>query len=172
MLRRTATVTAGGAKAASRSVKLGKRSVSDVTIRFSAAGVSAVRAAGGRATLKLALARAPRTTARRTMTLGLPGATRGYRRAHSGQGPSPGGTSPAAAALDRGRPPGSEGAYDDLEFTLIDGKITITKTRLVPVYCFEIGAGHYHNTLSFEPFVLAGPWTSAARGRPAVGHLR
>jgi hypothetical protein len=57
---------------------------------------------------------------------------------------------------------GTEGAYDDLEFTLIGGKITITKTPLVPVYCFENGAGHYQNALSFEPFVVTGPWNLGA----------
>jgi hypothetical protein len=57
---------------------------------------------------------------------------------------------------------GTEGAYDDLEFTLVAGKITITKTPLVPVYCFENGAGHSQSSLSFEPFVVTGPWTLGA----------
>ena len=58
--------------------------------------------------------------------------------------------------------PAAWGTYDDLEFTLIDGQITITKTPPVPVYCFENGAGHYGNALSFEPFVVTGPWTLGA----------
>jgi hypothetical protein len=59
---------------------------------------------------------------------------------------------------------GDEGAYDDLEFTLVNGEITITKTPLVPVYCFENGAGHYGSALSFEPFVVTGPWTLGGDG--------
>ena len=54
VLRGTATVTAGGAKAASRSVKLGKRSVSDVTIRFGSAGVAAVRRSSSRSSVPAA----------------------------------------------------------------------------------------------------------------------
>jgi hypothetical protein len=143
-LKGTATVTAGSAKAAARSVKLGKRSVSAVTIRFGAAGVESVRAARGRATVKLALKRAGGKTlsAKRTLTLRFPG----------------GGTPKPASDRWVGRM-GTEGAYDDLEFTLVEGKLTITKTPLVPVYCFENGAGHYGNALSFEPFVVTGPWS-------------
>jgi len=174
-LRGTATVTAGSAKAASRSVKLRKRSVSDVTIRFSASGVAAVRAAGGRATVRLALERAGgrKLTARRTMTLRFTG---GGGQPAPGGPPTPGGGSPTpggSPAPGGGTPQpqptntwvgrmGTEGAYDDLEFTLIGGKITITKTPLVPVYCFENGAGHYQNALSFEPFVVTGPWNLGA----------
>ena len=191
-LRGTATVTAGGVKAASRTVKLPKRSVTDVPLRFGAAGVAAVRAAGGRATVKLALKRAggTQTSAKRTMTLRLAGATGGTGGGSTpapgggttpgtggGSTPAPGGgTTPTGggstptgggsqqpASINKwaGRM-GSEGAYDDLEFTLINGQITITKTPLVPVYCFENGAGHYGNALSFEPFVVTGPWTLGA----------
>jgi hypothetical protein len=59
---------------------------------------------------------------------------------------------------------GTEGAYDDLEFTLENGQLQITKTPLVPVYCFESGAGHYGSALSFEPFVVAGPWALGSDG--------
>ena len=99
-LRGTATVTAGRAKAASRSVKLRKRSVSDVTIRFSAAGVAAVRAAGGRATVKLALRRAggPKLTAKRTLTLRFTG---GSGQPAPGGSPSPGaGPAPGSPARE------------------------------------------------------------------------
>ena len=34
----------------------------------------------------------------------------------------------------------------------------------MPVYCFENGAGHYGNALSYEPFVVAGPWTVGSDG--------
>ena len=170
-LRGTATVLAGGAKAASRSVKLRKRSVTDVTLRFGAEGVAAVRAAGGRATVKLALERAggKKTTAKRTLTLRLGSGGGATPAPGGGSSPAPGGGStpggggsqPAPSNKWAGRM-GTEGAYDDLEFTLIDGQITITKTPLVPVYCFENGAGHYGNALSFEPFVVTGPWTLGA----------
>jgi hypothetical protein len=172
-LRGTATVLAGGANAASRSVKLRKRSVTDVTLRFGAEGVAAVRAAGGRATVKLALKRAggKKLTAKRTLTLRLGTAgTGGGQPAPGGSSPAPGGgSSPASGGGSQPVPTnewagrmGTEGAYDDLEFTLIDGQINITKTPLVPVYCFENGAGHYGNALSFEPFVVTGPWTLGA----------
>jgi hypothetical protein len=179
-------VTAGSAKAAARSVKLGKRSVSDVTIRFGAAGVESVRAAGGRATVKLALKRAGgrKLSAKRTLTLRFPGGdgqpapggpgsqpapAPGGGGAQPGGQPSPGGSGTPTPAPGGGTPKpasdkwvgrmGTEGAYDDLEFTLVEGKLTITKTPLVPVYCFENGAGHYGNALSFEPFVVTGPWS-------------
>jgi hypothetical protein len=187
-VRGTATVLAGGTTAAQRTVKLRKRSVTDVTLRFDAAGLAAVRAAGGRATVKLSLRRAggKKLTAKRTLTLRLPGA--GTGGAGGGSNPAPGGstggtgggsTGGTGGSTGGGSTPGggaqqpaptnkwagrmgTEGAYDDLEFTLIDGKITITKTPLVPVYCFENGAGHYGNALSFEPFVVTGPWTLGA----------
>jgi hypothetical protein len=186
-LRGTATVAAGGTKAAYRTVKLRKRSVADVTLRFGAEGVAAVRAAGGRATVKLALKRTGgrKLTAKRVMTLRLGSTTDGTGGTGGGSNPAPGGgttpgtgggTTPASGGgttpggggsqpapsnkwVDR---MGTEGAYDDLEFTLIDGQISITKTPLVPVYCFENGAGHYGNALSFEPFVVTGPWTLGA----------
>jgi hypothetical protein len=165
VLRGTATVTAGsGAKAASRRVRLGRRSVSDVPLRFGRAGVEAVRAARGRATVKLALegAGGKSLTARRTMTLRFPAGDQspapGGDPAPGGQ-PSPGGGPTSKPSSDTwvGRM-GTEGAYDDLELTLIDGRITFTKTPLVPVYCFEMG-GQYRTALSFEPFVVSGPWT-------------
>jgi hypothetical protein len=165
-LRGTATVTAGSAKAASRRVRLGRRSVTDVTIRFSASGVAAVRAAGGRATVKLALKRAGgrKLSARRRLTLRLgsgganpaPGGTNGGTGGGSNGGT--GGGSPQGQTNAWVGRMGTEGAYDDLEFTLVGGVITITKTPLVPVYCFENGAGHYLNALSLEPFVVPGPW--------------
>jgi hypothetical protein len=177
-LRGSASVLAGGTTAAKRAIRLRKRSVTDLTLRFDARGVEALRAAGGRATVKLALRRGGRRyAAKRTMTLRL--ATGG-----SGQSPAPGGgaqpggdgttpvpgggstpapggggSQPAASSSRWAGRMGTEGAYDDLEFTLIDGNITITKTPLVPVYCFENGAGHYGNALSFEPFVVTGPWS-------------
>ena len=188
-VRGTATVLANGATAASRTVRLRKRSVTDVALRFDAAGLAAVRAAGGRATVKLVLKRPGGRwlTARRTLTLRLPGSGSGSGGGSGGGGgsnPAPGGstggstggtgggqtggaTTPGGGAqqpapTDKwvGRM-GTEGAYDDLELTLVDGKITITKTPLVPVYCFEMG-GQYRTALSFEPFVVTGPWTLGA----------
>jgi hypothetical protein len=167
LLRGTATVTAGSAKAASRSVRLPKVSVTGVKLRFGAKGLAALRAASGRATLKLALRRADgkKAAARRTLTFRL--ATGGGQTPAPGGGSTPGGgtTNPQPAPSNAwvGRM-GDEGAYDDLEFTLVDGELTITKTPLVPVYCFENGAGHYGNALSFEPFLVPGPWALGTDG--------
>jgi hypothetical protein len=176
VLRGSATVLAGGRTAASRTVKLPKRSVTDVKLRFDAKGLEALRAAGGRATVKLALRRAggAKTKASRTLTLRFangggpapapaPGGTGGQPPAPSGGSstPAPGGGASASKWVGR---MGTEGAYDDLELTLSGGRLQITKTPLVPVYCFENGAGHYDNALSYEPFVVAGPWTVGTDG--------
>ncbi len=185
-LRGTATVTAGAKTAATRAVRLPKLSVTDVKLRFDAKGAAALRAAGGRATVKLALRRAggKRTTARRTLTIRL-AAAGGQAPAPGGQAPAPGGTggqaggdpipggstTPGGGTTTPQPTPsnkwvgrmGTEGAYDDLEFTLANGQLQITKTPLVPTYCFEMG-GSYRNALSFEPFVVAGPWTIGTDG--------
>ena len=179
VLRGTATVTAGSASVASRSVRLPKLAVTSVKLRIDGKGVAALRAANGRATVKLALRRAGgrKATARRTLTLRLPAAA-------GGPSPGPGtpGTPTTPAPAQPGGTPspspsptptpsntwagrmGTEGAYDDFAFTLIGGEITITEPPLVPVYCFENGAGHYGNALSFEPFVVTGPWTLGSDG--------
>ena len=159
-------------------MKLPKRLVTDVKLRFDAKGARrAARAAGGRATVKLALRRAGGSKTKattRTLTL----------RLASGGGPGPRPRRPGGAGRQPARPHppggsrrrrprgsnkwvgrmGTEGAYDDLEFTLAGGRLQLTKTPLVPVYCFENGAGHYGNALSFEPFVAAGPWTVGSDG--------
>jgi hypothetical protein len=181
-LRGTATVTAGAKTAATRTVKLPKLSVTGVKLRFDAKGADALRAAGGRATVKLALRRAgakTKTTARRTLTIRL-AAAGGQVPAPGGQTPTPGGTgggqTPAPGGSGGGTTTpqptssnkwigrmGTVGAYDDLEFTLANGQMQITKTPLVPTYCFESG-GAYRTALSFEPFVVAGPWTIGTDG--------
>jgi hypothetical protein len=142
-------------------------------------GLAALRAANGRATVKLALRRAggKMATARRALTFRLatsggqapaPGGSTG-----GGQTPAPGGGSAPGGGTTNPQPSpsntwvgrlGDEGAYDDLEFTLVNGEITITKAPLVPVYCFDNGAGHYGSALSFEPFVATGPWTLGSDG--------
>jgi hypothetical protein len=179
-LRGSAAVTAGAKTVATRAVKLPKLSVTDVKLRFDAKGADALRAANGRATVKLALRRAggKKTTARRTLTIRLatsggqapaPGGTNGEAPAPGGstggQTPPGGGTTPPPASSSNkwvGRM-GTEGAYDDLEFTLTNGQLQITQTPLVPTYCFEMG-GQYRSALSFEPFVVTGPWTLGADG--------
>ncbi len=179
VLRGSAKVLAGARTAATRAVKLPKRSVTDVKLRFSAKGLAALRAAGGRATVKLTLRRSggARTKASRTLTLRFapgggpapaPGGNGGQTPAPSGGGSTPapggGGTTPPASSNKWVGRMGTEGAYDDLELTLAGGQLQITKTPLVPVYCFENGAGHYGNALSYEPFVVAGPWTVGSDG--------
>lgn len=161
VLRGTATVTVRGKKVAGRSVRLGKRSVSRVSLRFNARALDALRAAGGRATVTLKLRRAgsKRTlTARRTLTLALPAAQPGP--APAAQQPAAPAPAPAAAPASNrwaGRM-GSEGAYDDFAFTVDNGQMTITKAPFVPVSCGEIG-GLYRVALSLELFDAPGPWT-------------
>ncbi|HEX8204979.1 MAG TPA: hypothetical protein VF587_02850 [Solirubrobacteraceae bacterium] len=158
VLRGKASLAAGGRKVASRSVRLGKRSVSEVRLFVGTAGVDALRAAGGRATLTLKLSgRGRASTARRALTFTLPGGP-----------PAPaapqGDVSPAPAAQTRwvGRM-GTEGDYDDFELTIENGQMTLTKPALVPVSCFENGGG-YASALSFELFDAMGPWAVGADG--------
>ena len=149
-LRGTATVTAAGRTVATRRVRLARRSVTAVKLRFGDAALTTLRSTRGRATLKLALRKA---AARRTLTFRLP--------AKPGD-PAPADPKPPASNTWTGRM-GTEGAYDDFEFTLDGDQIRFTKTPLVPVYCFEMG-GQYRNALSFEPFAVAGPWTLGSDG--------
>jgi hypothetical protein len=157
VMRGTAKVTAGGRTVAKRNVRLPKRSVSTVKLRFGRAGVAALRDAAGRATIKLQLRRpgGRKSSARRTLTLRLPAAP-------PQQPAAPG--EPAPPAPDRwvGRM-GSEGAYDDLELTASGGQLQITKGPFVPVSCFEMG-GAYRSSISFELFDAPGPWTLGTDG--------
>ena len=154
-LRGTAKVTSRGRTVAARSVKLPKRSVTAVKLRFGSDAVSALRDAGGRGTLKLQLRRSNgrRMIAKKKVSFQLPS---GDRPAPAG--PTPGGQ-PSQPASDRwvGRM-GDEGAYDDLELTLAGGQLQITKPPLVPIYCLENG-GTFRTGLSYEPFLVPGPWT-------------
>ena len=130
-----------------------------VKLRFDRQAVTALRDAGGRATIKLKLRRpnGRRSTARRTIALRLPS---GAPQAP----PTPGSGQPTPAGSDRwvGRM-GTEGAYDDLELTVSGGQIQITKGPFVPVSCFEMG-GAYRSSLSFELFDAPGPWTIGTDG--------
>lgn len=151
VLRGKATIAVGGRVLATRSVRLGKRSVSTIRIRFGGKALEALRAAGGRATMTLKLrgARGKGTTARRALTLQVPEA------AVKPTSPAP---PPAAPPSNRwvGRM-GAEGAYDDLEMTVIDGQMQITKFPMVPVSCAE-GGGALRIALSLELFDAPGPW--------------
>jgi hypothetical protein len=59
---------------------------------------------------------------------------------------------------------GSEGAYDDLELTIDNGQLQITKPPVVPVFCFAGGAGSGSST-SLELFDAPGPWTVGSDGQ-------
>jgi hypothetical protein len=166
-LRGTLTATVGGRAVATRSVRLPRRAVTELSLTFDAGALPALRAAAGRATFTLRVRRAGGrwTTARRRLTLRLPAAPPPSPAPVPG---TPGGPAPAPApASDRwvGRM-GSEGAYDDLELTVAGGQLRITKPPLVPVSCFENG-GSYRSALSLEPFVAAGPWTVGTDGSVA-----
>ena len=157
-LRGKATVTVRGKTVASRNVRLAKRSVSEVSLRFNATALDALRAAGGRATITLKLRRSgsrKTMTARRTLKLALPAAPQAPATPQQAAPPAP----PAPAASNRwvGRM-GTEGAYDDFEFTLSGGQMTLTKPAMVPVSCGEMG-GSNRIALSLELFDAMGPWT-------------
>jgi len=164
-LRGTATVTVRGRTVAKRTVRLPKRSVTTVKLRFSPHAVAALRNAAGRATIRLRLRRpgGRRSTARRTLTLRVTHAPGPGSDAEGDQGGSTGGqTTPPASDRWVGRM-GTEGPYDDLELTVTGGQIQITKPPFVPVSCFEMG-GSYRSALSFELFDAAGPWAIGSDG--------
>ena len=160
-LRGTANVTMRGRTVAKRKVRLPKRSVTTVKLRFDRQAAAALRDAASRATIKLRLRRpgGRTSTARRTLTL---------RPASGGpQAPAPGSNAggqptPPVASRWVGRM-GTEGPYDYLELTLTNGQMQITKAAVVPVSCFEMG-GSYRSSLSFELFDAPGPWTIGTDG--------
>jgi hypothetical protein len=162
-LRGKAIVTAGRRTVFRRSVKLAKRSVKTITLRFDAGAMSALRAAGGRVRITLRLRRpgGRKTTAKRSLTLRLPA------EGTPPPAPSPGDAPPPPPVAERwvGRM-GTEGAYDDLELTLTGGQIQITKAPMVPVSCFENG-GSYRSAISLELFTAPGPWTVGTDGSAA-----
>lgn len=160
-LRGTANVTVRARTVAKRKVRLAKRAVTTVKLRFNRHAAATLRAAAGRATIKLRLRRpgGRKSSARRTLTL----------RIASGapQAPAPGsnaGGQPTPPASNRwvGRM-GTEGPYDDLELTAAGGQLELTKAPFVPVSCFENG-GSFRSSLSFELFDAAGPWTVGTDG--------
>jgi hypothetical protein len=158
-LRGTAKVAVRGRTVAKRTVRLPKRSVTGVKLRFKPQAVAALRDAAGRATVKLALRRpgGRRSSARRTLTLRVPESAPIPAPGSNGGQPAPAGASRWAGRM------GTEGAYDDFEFTLANGQMQITKPALVPVSCFENG-GSYRSALSFEIFDAPGPWTIGTDG--------
>ena len=142
-----------GRTVARRRVRLAKRSVTGVKLRFDRQAVAALRAAAGRATIKLQLRRAGggrKSTARRTLTLRLPSGAPQPPAPGSGPGGQP---APSSASRWVGRM-GTEGPYDDLEqLTLTGGQLQITKAPVVPVSCFEMG-GSYRSAIWIELFLL------------------
>jgi hypothetical protein len=167
-LRGTASVTVRARTVAKRKVRLAKRSVSTVRLRFDRQAAAALRGAAGRATIKLRLRRpgGRRTTARRTLTL----------RVGAGAPQAPAAPVPGSNAGGQPTPPashrwvgrmGTEGPYDDLELTVADGQLQITKAPVVPVSCFENG-GSFRSSLSFELFTAAGPWMIGTDGLVAT----
>jgi hypothetical protein len=148
-LRGTANVTVRARAVSKRTVRLPKRSVTTVKLRFDRHAVAALRRAAGRATITLRLRRpgGRRSTARRTLTLRVSSGTQ---------------TTPPASDRWIGRM-GTEGPYDDLELTVTGGQMQITKTPFVPVSCFEMG-GSYRSALSFELFDATGPWAIGSDG--------
>ena len=166
VLRGTAKVAVGGRTVVSRKVRLPKRAVGVVKLRFKENGIAALRDAAGRATLKLKLRRSGggrKASARRKLTLRLPAGGGGAQPPAPpapGGDPAPGPPQPASVKWV-GRM-GTEGPYDDLALTVANGQMRITKAPVVPVSCFETPG--YRSALSLELFNHAGPWTIGTDG--------
>ena len=185
-----ATVSAAGKALGSKSVKLKKWSAAKVVVTFDQGALAALRASGGKATIKLALKRlnGKKVTATRTVTLTLPAAPQDPAQPAPAPAPLPGPSDPGAGPAGPGTNPGTgtpagsgqqpapapvsthfkgrmgtEGAYDDFEATVENGQITITKPPFVPVFCAELG-GQWRSATSLEPFVVQGPWTIGQNG--------
>ena len=159
-LRGTAKVTVRGRTVAKRTVRLPKRSVTGVSSASSrrASPRCATPRAAPRSSCALRRPGGRRSSARRTLTLRVP---------ESAPVPAPGsdGGQPAPAGATRwaGRM-GTEGAYDDFEFTVEQtGRCRSRSPAPVPVTCFENG-GSYRSALSFEIFDAPGPWTIGTDG--------
>ena len=171
VVRGTAKIAAGRRTVASRSVRLGKRSVTTVRMTLTRPAVDFVRAAGGRVRITLKVRRAGSRramTARRTVTLSLPGSggpaapSPSQSQSQSNGAAAPGPAAQAGPSRWVGRM-GSDGAYDDLELTIDNGQMTITKAPLVPVVCGENG-GAYRSSVSLEIFDAPGPWAIGTDG--------
>lgn len=176
-VRGTAKVAVRGRTVLNRKVRLPKRSVSIVKLRFRSNAVAALREAGGRATIKLKVRRSNgrKSTARRTLTLRLPsggsqppappapgGGGSGGTGGSGGSGGSGGnegggGSAPPPASNNWVGRMGTEGAYDDLAMTVENGQMQITRSPFVPVSCLEIG-GSNRLALSLEYFSAQGPF--------------
>jgi hypothetical protein len=172
-LRGSAAVIVAGRTVARRAIRLPKRAVSTVALRLDASARRALRTAGGRATIVLRLRRGGgrSTTARRKVVLRVadgapqaPGTPAPSTGGDNGGGDRPVPTRPASGRWI-GRM-GTEGPYDDLELTVVNGQIQITKPPTVPVMCFENG-GAYRSALSLEFFDAPGPWTVGTDGSVA-----
>ena len=161
-----ATVVVGKRTIASKSVRLRKRSVTVVKVRLSKKAQSAIQAAGGKAKVALRVRRPgsrKTITAARTLKVQLPGAGGPASPAPAaGPAPSPG-AAPSTPTRFVGRV-GTEGPHDDFEATIENGQMTFTKTPLISVLCLEAG-GSYRSSISFEPFLAAGPWAIGTDGQ-------
>ncbi len=164
VLRGSTAVTVGGRTVARRTVRLRRKSVTPVELRFGRAAIEAMRAAGGRATISLRLRRSGggRTTARRALTFRIGSGSPPQAPAPPAQAPSVNPPAPAGPARWAGRL-GTEGAYDDLELTVSGAQMEITKRPTIAVMCYEEG-GSYGSALSFEIFDAPGPWTIGTDG--------
>jgi hypothetical protein len=164
-LRGTANVAVRARTVAKRKLRLAKRSVTTVRLRFDRQAAAALRDAAGRATVKLKLRRpgGRKSTARRTLTLRIgSGAPQPPVPGSNGGGSNGGQPTPPVSNRWAGRM-GTEGPYDDLELTVAGGQLQITKAPVVPVSCFENG-GSYRSSLSFELFDAPGPWAIGTDG--------
>ena len=162
-LRGTANVTVRARTVAKRKVRLPKRSVSIVKLLFDRQAAAALRSAAGRATIKLRLRRAGGRKLGAQRTLTLRAASGGPKPSVPGDTGAANGGQPAPAASSWVGRMGTEGPYDDLEFTVGNGQMQLTKAPVVPVSCFEMG-GFFRSALSFELFDAPGPWTIGTDG--------
>ena len=161
-----------GRTVAKRKVRLAKRSVTSVKLRFDRQAVCRpARRRGTRHDQAAARSRRRRPQVHRSADADAARSAAGApSRPRQGRPRRPAHAAGPRAAGSAGW--ATEGPYDDLELTVSGGQMQITKAPVVPVSCFEMG-GWYRSAISFELFSAPGPWTIGTDGaRRRAGHRR
>jgi hypothetical protein len=163
-MRGKVTVKVGRKTVAKKSVRLAKRSVSEIKVKFGTKGLAALKAAGGKSTVGLRVRRPGGRYVSASRKLKLKTEAPAPAAPPAAATPAPQ-AAPAPAPVPTrfvGRM-GSEGAYDDLELTVENGQMTITKPPFVPVSCGATG-GSTGVAISLELFDAPGPFPVGSEG--------